>query len=133
LARNHEKKEESIMARFRLTAPHYIRLAEPTYWEAKEQDNTTNRMVRKQYEVPSYLNSEDLSSCNYPGEIIVSTKKDPAYPRDFVFLGPPTRDMEPLDDEAKKMLAKLDYDHPIEGLPANFDADTVPVKAARRI
>ena len=121
------------MARFRLTAPHYIRLADTVYWESKEQDNLTNRMARKQYEVPAYLNSEDPSSCNYPGEIIVSTKANPAFPRDLVFIGPPTRDMEPLDDEAKKMLAKLDYDHPIEGLPANFDADTVPVKAARRI
>ena len=121
------------MARFRLTAPHYIRLAEPTHWESKETDQTTGKTGRKLYEVPIYLNAEDPSVCNYPGEIIVSTKTDPKYPKDYVFKGPPTRDMEPLDDEAKKMLSELDYDHPIEGLPANFDADTVSQKGVRRI
>lgn len=121
------------MARFRLTAPHYLRTLDPTLWEQREIDQQTQKMGRKQYEVPLYLNSDDPSLCNYPGEIIVSTKRDPAFPRDIIFKGPPTQGMEPLDDEGRMMLEKLDYDHPIEGLPANFDAETVPTKTVPKV
>ena len=37
-----------------------------------------------------------------------------------MFTGPPTSEMEPLDDEAKKLTAKFmeTWEHPIESLPA---------------
>lgn len=54
-----------------------------------------------------YLDPDDPSLCNYPGEIIVSTKEDPAFPKDIVFVGKPSFDMEPIDDEAHTILAKM--------------------------
>jgi hypothetical protein len=100
------------MARFRIIPGpnngHYLNVP-GTEWEQVEQDAKTGRQMRHRYKVPLYLHPEEPGTFNYPetGEIIISTKFDPAYPRDIVFEGPPTPFMEPLDAEAEKLLAKL--------------------------
>lgn len=114
--------------RWRLLAPHYINV--PTLpdgtrveWEHKETNRESGRAVRKLYQVPMLLNPEDPSDCNYPGEIIVSQHAEGAHflRQDLLFIGPPTRDMEPLNEAAEAITEqhKARWIHPIETLPAN--------------
>src|SRR5215471_7771609 len=98
------------MARWRLTAKHYInatRYGEPTQWVREETSRETGRTNRKTYNVPMYLDPDSPADCNYPGEIIVATQRgslreDIVVADNFI----PTRDMEPLDDEAREISAK---------------------------
>ena len=108
------------MARWRLTAPHYINVP-GTEWEYKEIDQTTGRQGRKVFPVPRLLNPNDGADCNYPGEIIVAYAGPLAQGRDIIFEGGPTPDMEPLDEEAKVITESLrpTWQHPIETLPVN--------------
>lgn len=107
------------MARYRLTAKHYLTVP-GTEWEQKETNQSTGKQERRVYKVPRYLDPDDYADCNYPGECIVADKADPAFPRDIIFTGPPTVDMVGLDDEA---MAKVKHvqglgAHPIDSLPA---------------
>lgn len=99
------------MARFRITDidnnGHYLKTDPPTEWEQVEVDQKTGKQGRHRYVVPMFLDPKDPGTFNYPGEIIVSTKADPMYPRDIVFLGPPTQGMEPLDAEAEVLMRKV--------------------------
>lgn len=94
------------MARFRLKDKHYLRVP-GTEWEQKETDRATGKQARKVYPVPLYLDPDQPADQNYPDEIIVTLKPDPAFPRDIPFEGPPTFDMEPLDEEARAAIKKL--------------------------
>lgn len=91
------------MARFRLTAPHYLNVP-GTEWEQNET-LPTGKIYRHRYKVHMYLDPKDPGDHNYPltGEIIVATVADPRYPLDLIFLGEPTQDMEPLDAEAEAL------------------------------
>lgn len=111
------------MARWRLTAKHYIhasRYGEPTQWVREETSRETGRVNRKTYIVPMYLDPEQPADQNYPGEIIVAKAKgshvqDIIVADDFV----PTKDMEPLDEEAERLSAPVKQQKdPIEGMPA---------------
>lgn len=126
------------MARFKLTAAHYLNTKDPNEWEYKEVDRTSGKEKRHLRQVPMFLHPEDPSTWNYiterlpngqiaDGMIVVSTKEDTNFPKDIVFIGPPTMDMEPLDDEAKVMIAALQgkWKHPIDSLPGNF-AEKLP-------
>lgn len=113
------------MARWRLRGPHYLNIlepdtGEPTKWEYSETDRTTGKARRKTYDVPQLLDPKDPNCCNYPEEIIVC-HKDLGEPRDIVFFGEPTPDMEPYDEEAETISASLQakWAHPIDTLPAN--------------
>jgi hypothetical protein len=113
------------MARWSLRDAHY--LAVPgTEWEYKETNRETGRQARKVYEVPVHLDPRNASDWNYPREemIIVADKYDPKYPRDIVFRGPPTPDMEPLDDEARSItqgfIDRGAWKHPIESLNMTY-------------
>src|ERR1035437_368992 len=99
------------MARFRLKDKHYLHVLPETEWEQKELDQVTGKQARKVYLVPRYLDPDDPSDCNYPGEIIVATKEDKAWPRDIIMKGPPTADMEPIDDESIVILKKMSFSH----------------------
>jgi len=107
------------MARFKLLAPHYL-VVDGTEWEQKEIDQGTGKEIRKRYKVPKMFHTDDPGDWNYPyispttgkaygGEIIVATEFSPLFPRDVVFFGPPTPEMEPLDDEAKEMVATFKH------------------------
>lgn len=114
--------------RWRLMAPHYINV--PTLpdgtrveWEHKETNALNGRAVRKLFPVPMLLNPEDPNDYNHPGEIIVSQEVEGAHFNrlDLLFMGPPTRDMEPLNEAAEAITEthKARWVHPIETLPAN--------------
>lgn len=111
---------ETQIPRWRLTAPHYLNAVvngAATEWEQVEVDRDSGKQLRKRYKVPVYLDPKNPGDFNYPGEIIVAHG---AYNRDVVFEGPPTIDMEPLNDTAEalsKEAAKRGI-HPIESLPS---------------
>ena len=109
------------MARWKLTAAHYLNVP-GTEWEYKETDQSTGKQARKVYPVPALLNPDDSADCNYPGEIIVAYAGSP-HRKDIIFLGEPTPDMEPLDEEAEAISAALrpKWTHPIDTLPGNGD------------
>lgn len=98
------------MARWRLTQKHYLKV-EGTEWEYKETTNS-GRAIKKVFPVPMFLDPDYPFDCNYPreareqdrNEIIVAHKAG-ALPHDYIFEGPPTPDMIPLDDGAKTISA----------------------------
>jgi hypothetical protein len=106
------------MARWKLTQAHYLNVS-GTEWEYKELNRSTGKQQRKVFPVPLFLNPEDPADWNYPAEeaIIVSNGMNPGL-RDHIFDGPPTPDMEPLDDEARAIseAEKHKWVHPIESL-----------------
>src|SRR6266705_2613092 len=106
------------MARWRLLTGHYLNV-EGTEWEYKETDRNTGKQARKVFAVPLFMDPNDPSDHNYPGEIIVANIADRAFARDIIFLGDPTPDMEPLDAEAEAISESLapKWTHPIESLP----------------
>lgn len=102
------------MARWRLRNAHYLNVP-GTQWEYKEVDRATGRQARTVINVPKLLNPEDEADCNYPrgideyeGHTIVVCHDGKGQPRDIVFLGEPTADMVPLDDEARKISKALE-------------------------
>lgn len=96
------------MARWKLAAPHYLNV-EGTKWEYQEVSRTTGKTIRMQIPVPTYLDPRDPADFNYKwgrggedeGEIIVCRASGAHDPKDIAFIGDPTPDMIPLDDEAK--------------------------------
>lgn len=101
------------MARFRIIDQenngHYLKTDPPTEWEQVEVDQKTGKQGRHRYVVPMLLDPKDPGTHNYPelGQIIVTTRADPMYPRDIVILDKPTAGMEPLDAEAEGLMRKI--------------------------
>jgi len=111
--------------RWRLMQPHYLKVPD-TEWEYKEVDRASGKQGRKVFQVPRLLDPRDPSDCNYPGEIIVC-HAGKGQRQDIIFDGFPTPDMEPLDDEARKLSATFEkrWQHPIDSLPGNFSASLI--------
>lgn len=113
------------MARWRLLNPHYLNILDPdtgtpTEWQYSETDRTSGKARRKTYHVPQLLDPKDPSLWNF-GDNIVVCQEDKGMPKDIVFFGPPTPDMEPMDEEAEEISNSLKskWTHPIETLPVN--------------
>jgi hypothetical protein len=112
------------MARWKLLQPHHLNVP-GTEWEYNETDRKTNKPKRTRFPVPLYLNPLSPDDWNYgdkdDGDIIVAHDNANAGERDYLFVGDPTPDMEPLDDEARAISDSFRGrwgDGPIEGLPA---------------
>lgn len=105
------------MARWRLLQPHYLNVP-GTEWEYKEVDRTSGRQVRKVFAVPLYLDPREPADQNHSGEVIVG-QGNGTMPRDYIFLGEPTPDMEPMDADAQAVTdaCKHKWVHPVESLP----------------
>jgi len=84
-------------------------------WEYTEQDRTTGRPKRVKFAVPRLLDPRDPGSWtnrwgnkdNEDGEIIVC-HEGKGEATDIVFLGDPTPDMVPMDDEARTISASFE-------------------------
>lgn len=113
------------MARWRLMTPHYLNIidpdsGEPTEWVYAETDRTTGKARRKVYHVPQLLDPKDPTQLNF-GDDIVVCQEGKGEPKDIIFFGEPTPDMEPMDEEAETISASLQakWLHPIDTLPIN--------------
>lgn len=114
--------------RWRLTSAHYLNVPElpdgtKVEWEHKETTRESGRSIRKLYAVPILLNPNDAADCNYPGEIIVTQFTEGAHilSRDYIFIGEPTQEMEPLNEAAQTITDSLrnKWINPIDTLPVN--------------
>jgi hypothetical protein len=114
--------------RWRLRTAHYLTI--PTLpdgtkveWEHKETNRESGRAIRKLYPVPMLVDPNDGADCNYPGEVIVAHSVDGAvhHRQDLIFLGDPTPDMEPLNEEAEAISDshRQRWEHPVDTLPVN--------------
>ena len=92
--------------RWRLTQKHYLNVP-GTYWEYSEVSTRTRRSIKKRFDVGRYLDPDDPNDHNHTDQIIVAREDGAHEPNDIIFLGPPTLDMVPLDDEAKAESAKM--------------------------
>lgn len=103
------------MARWKLMTAHYLNVPAEE-WEYTENDRTTGRPKRLKFNVPRLLDPNDPSAWtnrwgnkdNEAGEIIVC-HEGAGEERDVVFLGDPTPDMVPIDDEAKEISAAFEF------------------------
>src|SRR5882724_4695998 len=99
--------------RWKLAVAHYLHTVDKNQWEYTEVDRKTGRPKRHLFTVPRYLNpleESDQNSINDltgDGEIIVCWEGQ-GHPKDIEFLGNPTPDMIPLDDEAKAKSAEFE-------------------------
>src|ERR1700748_2905378 len=100
--------------RWRPNSGHYLRIPElpdgtQIEWEHKETARETGRTVRKLYSVPMLLDPKGPADCNYPGEIIVAHAVEGARNErfDYIFIGNPTPEMEPLNDAAQEISDSL--------------------------
>lgn len=93
------------MARWKVTAKHYLyaeQWGQPTEWERQETNQATGRLFRKAYKVPLFIDPDDPFCQNkLEGGLCIVARQESARPGDIVFFGPPTPDMEPMDDEAR--------------------------------
>lgn len=114
------------MARWRLENAHYLNVP-GNEWVYEEQSRSSGKAARQRFTVPQYLDPRDGADHNYPGEIIVAHVESKAFPRDIVFVGSPTPDMTPLDEEAEKITKELQptWQHPIESLPGQYSQSLI--------
>lgn len=113
------------MARWKVTAKHYIhatQYGQPTEWERQEINGDTGRMFRKAYKVPMLIDPEDPYCINKHEGICVVAREGSERPGDIIFEGPPTADMEPMDDaaQAETDAEKHKWVNPIDGLPSEL-------------
>lgn len=113
------------MARWKLMQPHYLNILQlpdgtKGEWTKEETNRTTGRMARKAYAVPVLLDTDNPQDFNDQDGIIVCFEGK-GERNDITFIGNPTPDMEPLDEEAEEISAsmRVKWDHPIDSLPAN--------------
>lgn len=82
----------------------------------------TQEEVRHRMPVPRFLHLDDPKTRrNSSGHVIVCYEGSKEAPTDYIFVGPPTPDMEPLDDEAME-LSKSELSrgqHPMDSLSPN--------------
>ena len=102
------------MARWKLINAHYLMTIDPAEWEYTETSRTTGKQVRKKFHIPRLLDPSDPGDWtnrwgnkdNAEGEVVVCLP-DKGQPGDVEFLGDPTPDMSPIDDEAKEISASF--------------------------
>lgn len=116
------------MARWRVTAKHYInakQYGEDTTWVREETNRDTGRAFRRTFTVPLYIDPEDPGCINRNLGFCVVATEGKEMPGDIILLGPPTPDMEPLDDEAREITKaeSVKWKDPINSLPISIGDD----------
>jgi len=109
------------MARWRLTQKHYLNIP-GSEWEYSETDRTSGRQARHRFVVPALLDPDSQNDKNREGDVVVCYEGK-GQKTDITFLGDPTPDMEPMDDEAEAISAALRprWIHPIDSLSPTGD------------
>lgn len=115
------------MARWKLMTAHYLNTPGEE-WEYQETDRKTGRPKRTKFAVPRYLDPRDPTCWterwgnkdNEEGEIIVCWEGQ-GNAHDIVFVGDPTPDMVPVDDEAREISATFEARWNFQ--PENADTD----------
>jgi hypothetical protein len=101
------------MARWKIMVPHYLNVP-GEQWEYVENDRKTGRPKRHKFNVPRLLDPGDPTCWtnrwgnkdDAEGEVIVC-HEGTGNESDIIFIGDPTPDMVPVDDEAKEISAKF--------------------------
>jgi hypothetical protein len=105
------------LARWKLATSHYLNTVKPVKWRYQETDRTSGENLEKEFIVPKFLDISDprcwtnrlvaganvggsASNIGAEGEIIVCTPGK-GLPGDVEFLGDPTPDMIPMDEDAE--------------------------------
>lgn len=94
---------------WRLLKAHYLNVP-GTFWEQTEISRDSGKQARKNHAVGLLLNPDDAADCDRNGEIIVYHLIDGATPprgQCHQFIGDPTPEMEPINDEASAISASL--------------------------
>lgn len=123
------------MARWKLMTAHYLHTVALNEWEYQETDRNTGRPVRRKFIIPRLLNPLDPNDWtsrwgnrdNSEGEIIVCLPSK-GESSDHEFLGDPTPDMIPMDDEAREISATFEDKwryKPDTDTPGNFSQSIV--------
>ncbi len=116
------------MARWRVTAKHYInarQFGEDTTWVREETNRDTGRAFRRTFQVPLYIDPEDPICINKNLGFCVVASEGSEMPGDIILDGPPTPDMEPMDDEARAITKaeSVKWKDPINSLPIQVGED----------
>lgn len=116
------------MARWRVTAKHYInarQFGEETTWVREETNRDTGRAFRRTFLVPLYIDPEDPICINKNVGYCVVATEGTEMPGDIILDGPPTPDMEPLDDAARDITKteSVKWKDPINSLPIQIGDD----------
>lgn len=120
------------MARWKLATAHYLNVP-GVEWEYKENERGKKKIKTLKLPVPLLLDPNDPFDWNHfptgnkDEGIIVVTNVAGDDDNDIVFIGEPTPDMIPLDDEAKALSASLakKWQHPIDSLPGQFSQSLI--------
>ena len=120
------------MARWKLMTSHYLNIP-GTDWVYEETDRNTGKRGRKVFPVPTLMDPADPTIQNRMGDVVV-TDSDTPERGEHQFLGEPTPDMEPMDDDAEKISVSLahKWKHPIETLPGQGDYSQSLISAFQR-
>jgi hypothetical protein len=111
---------------WRLKSPHYLNVP-GTHWEQNETSRETGKANRVIHTVGLLLNPADPADCDRNGEIIVYTAIDgirgPRY--GHAFIGEPTPEMEPLNNEAEVISASLmkKWEHPFDTFQTSSEGE----------
>lgn len=126
------------MARWRLTAPHYLN-TEGIEYEHRELNTDTGVQARKIFLVPILLDPNTPGNSqrapNGEGGAYIVCHKGKGAPRDIILVGDPTPDMEPLDDEARAISESFagKWKHPIDSIGNEDYGATVAANFERQM
>lgn len=106
------------MARWRLTQPHYLNTIPAAKYRYEETDRDTGERNIQEYEVPRLLDPNSPKDCRSKGDCVVCDGTG-IERGDWIFIGDPTPDMEPLDDTARAISDSFKdrWARPIDDLP----------------
>lgn len=93
--------------RWQLMQPHHLNVP-GTEWEYTETSRD-GKPIRHKFNVPALLDPRDPADHNYRDVgIIVAHAPSDEGPKDIIFVGEPTPDMMPLNDEARAITKQLE-------------------------
>jgi len=131
------------LARWKLATSHYLNTVKPVKWRYQETDRSTGENLEREYIVPRFLDINDprcwtnrlvaganvgggATNIGAEGEIIVCTPGK-GLAGDIEFLGDPTPDMIPMDEDAEAISATFQdhWAYKPDGVEPNYSQSIV--------